>query len=140
DRHCAQHAAGTSAVVKGMRGSEVDAAPHYLARMVGAGEDPRFIARRIVIAAAEEVGMADPTALHTAVAAAEAVAFIGMPEGALVLAQAVVHVATAPKSNASYRAIGEAIADVRAGKAGPVPPHLRDSHYAGAKKLGHGTE
>lgn len=140
DRDGDQHYDVTSAFIKSMRGSDVDAALHYLARMVVAGEDPRFIARRIVIAAAEEVGMADPTALHTAVAAAEAVAFIGMPEGALVLAQAVVHVATAPKSNASYRAIGEAIADVRAGKAGPVPPHLRDSHYAGAKKLGHGTE
>ncbi|WP_413449929.1 replication-associated recombination protein A [Georgenia phoenicis] len=140
DRDGDQHYDVTSAFIKSMRGSDVDAALHYLARMIVAGEDPRFIARRIVIAAAEEVGMADPTALHTAVAAAEAVAFIGMPEGQLVLAQAVVHVATAPKSNASYRAIGEAIADVRAGKAGPVPPHLRDSHYAGAKKLGHGTE
>ncbi|WP_152191077.1 replication-associated recombination protein A [Georgenia satyanarayanai] len=140
DRDGDQHYDVTSAFIKSMRGSDVDAALHYLARMIVAGEDPRFIARRIVIAASEEVGMADPTALHTAVAAAEAVAFIGMPEGGLVLAQAVVHVATAPKSNASYRAIGEAIADVRAGKAGPVPPHLRDSHYAGAKKLGHGTE
>src|SRR5690606_32069578 len=109
-------------------------------RLGGAGEDPRFSARRTVIAAAEEVGMADPTALHTAVAAAQAVAFIGMPEGGLVLAEAVVHVATAPKSNASYKAIGEAIADVRAGKAGPVPLHLRDAHYSGAKKLGHGKE
>ncbi|WP_454083645.1 replication-associated recombination protein A [Georgenia sp. Marseille-Q6866] len=140
DRDGDQHYDVTSAFIKSMRGSDVDAALHYLARMIVAGEDPRFIARRIVIAAAEEVGMADPTALHTAVAAADAVAFIGMPEGALVLAQAVVHIATAPKSNASYRAIGEAMADVRAGKAGPVPAHLRDSHYAGAKKLGHGTE
>ncbi|PYG02102.1 putative ATPase [Georgenia satyanarayanai] len=140
DRDGDQHYDVTSAFIKSMRGSDVDAALHYLARMIVAGEDPRFIARRIVIAAAEEVGMADPTALHTAVSAADAVAFIGMPEGALVLAQAVVHIATAPKSNASYRAIGEAIADVRAGKAGPVPPHLRDSHYAGAKKLGHGTD
>ncbi len=140
DRDGDQHYDVTSAFIKSMRGSDVDAALHYLARMIVAGEDPRFIARRVVIAAAEEVGMADPTALQTAVAAAEAVAFIGMPEGGLVLAQAVVHVATAPKSNASYRAIGEAIADVRAGKAGAVPPHLRDSHYAGAKKLGHGTE
>ncbi len=140
DRAGDQHYDVTSAFIKSMRGSDVDAALHYLARMIVAGEDPRFIARRIVIAAAEEVGMADPTALHTAVAAAQAVAFIGMPEGGLVLAQAVVHVATAPKSNASYRAIGEAIADVRAGKAGPVPLHLRDTHYAGAKKLGHGTD
>src|SRR5690625_7463536 len=108
--------------------------------MVVAGEDPRLIARRIVTAAAEEVGMADPTALHTAVAAAQAVALIGMPEARLILAQAVVHVATAPKSNAAYRAINEAIADVRAGRAGPVPMHRRDTHYAGAKKLGHGPD
>lgn len=140
DRAGDQHYDVTSAFIKSMRGSDVDAALHYLARMIVAGEDPRFIARRIVIAAAEEVGMADPTALQTAVAAAQAVALIGMPESGLVLAQAVVHVATAPKSNASYRAIGEAIADVKAGKAGPVPLHLRDTHYAGAKRLGHGTE
>src|SRR5690625_7966313 len=102
-------------------------------------EDHRFNARRIVIAAAEEVGMADPTALQTAVAAAQAVALIGMPEGGLVLAQAVVHVATAPKSNASYRAIGAATADGKAGKAGPVPLDLRDARYAGAKRLRPGT-
>ena len=140
DRDGDQHYDVTSAFIKSMRGSDVDAALHYLARMVVAGEDPRFIARRIVIAASEEVGMADPTALHTAVAAAQAVAFIGMPEARLILAQAVVHVATAPKSNAAYRAINEAIADVRAGKAGAVPLHLRDTHYSGAKKLGHGKE
>ena len=122
-----------------MRGSDVDAALHYLARMIVAGEDPRFIARRIIIAAAEEVGMADPSALRTAVAAAQAVALIGMPEARLILAEAVVHVATAPKSNASYLAIDAAIADVRAGKAGPVPGHLRDTHYAGAERLGHGA-
>ena len=106
--------------------------------MVEAGEDPRFIARRLVISASEDIGMADPTALLTAVAAADAVAFIGMPEGHFPLAQAVVHLATAPKSNAVTVAIGESVADVRAGLAGPVPPGLRDAHYAGAKKLGHG--
>jgi putative ATPase len=121
-----------------MRGSDVDAALHYLARMVVAGEDPRFIARRIVIAAAEEVGMADPSALQTAVAAAQAVQLIGMPEARIVLAEAVVHVATAPKSNASYAAVDAAIADVRAGRVGTVPAHLRDAHYAGAERVGHG--
>ena len=115
-----------------MRGSDVDAALHYLARMLEAGEDPRFIARRIVIAASEEVGMADPTALQTAVAALHAVAQIGMPEARIILAQAVVHNALAPKSNASYAGINAAIADIRAGKGGPVPPHLRGSGYAGA--------
>ncbi|MHB1063298.1 MAG: replication-associated recombination protein A [Georgenia sp.] len=135
-----QHYDVTSAFIKSMRGSDVDAALHYLARMVVAGEDPRFIARRIVIAAAEDVGMADPSALQTAVAAAQAVAMIGMPEARLILAEAVVHVATAPKSNASYNGINAAIADVEAGRAGPVPLHLRDSHYAGAKNLGHGVD
>src|SRR5690606_38460041 len=125
--------------IKSMRGSDVDAALHYLARMVVAGEDPRFIARRIVIAAAEEVGMADPSALRTAVAAAQAVQLIGMPEARIVLAEAVIHVATAPKSNAAYVAVDRAIADVRAGKAGPVPAHLRDTHYPGAERLGHGA-
>ncbi|MPV39110.1 replication-associated recombination protein A [Georgenia subflava] len=139
DRAGDQHYDVTSAFIKSMRGSDVDAALHYLARMIVAGEDPRFIARRIVIAAAEEVGMADPSALQTAVAAAQAVQLIGMPEGALVLSEAVVHVATAPKSNAAYKAIGAAMADVRAGKAGPVPVHLRDTHYAGAEGHGHGA-
>nr|WP_188037366.1 replication-associated recombination protein A [Actinotalea sp. JY-7885] len=138
DRAGDQHYDVISAFIKSMRGSDVDAALHYLARMVVAGEDPRFIARRIVIAAAEEVGMADPSALQTAVAAAQAVALIGMPEARIILAEAVVHVATAPKSNASYKAIDAAIADVRAGKVGTVPPHLRDAHYAGAQKIGHG--
>jgi putative ATPase len=138
DRAGDQHYDVASAFIKSMRGSDVDAALHYLARMVVAGEDPRFIARRIIIAAAEEVGMADPSALRTAVAAAQAVALIGMPEARLILAEAVVHVATAPKSNASYLAVDAAIADVRAGKAGPVPAHLRDTHYAGAERLGHG--
>src|SRR5680860_448875 len=134
-----QHYDVASAFIKSMRGSDVDAALHYLARMIAAGEDPRFIARRVVIAAAEEVGMADPTALATAVAAAQAVAMIGMPEARIILAQAVVHVATAPKSNASYKAVDAAIADVRAGRGGPVPAHLRDAHYSGAERLGHGA-
>jgi len=121
-----------------MRGSDVDASLHYLARMLEAGEDPRFIARRIVIAASEDVGMADPTALQTAVAAMHAVAQIGMPEARIILAQAVVHNAIAPKSNSSYLAINAAIADVRAGRGGPVPVHLRGSGYAGATRLGHG--
>ena len=138
DRAGDQHYDVASALIKSMRGSDVDAALHYLARMVEAGEDPRFIARRIVIAAAKDVGMADPSALQTAVAAMHAVAQIGMPEARIVLAQAVVHNATAPKSNAAYAGINAAIADVRAGLGGSVPAHLRDAHYAGAGKLGHG--
>ena len=139
DRAGDQHYDIASALIKSVRGSDVDAALHYLARMVEAGEDPRFIARRLVISASEDIGMADPTALPVAVAAADAVAFIGMPEGHFALAQAVVHLATAPKSNAVTVAISESVADVRAGLAGPVPPGLRDAHYAGAKKLGHGA-
>ena len=138
DRDGDQHYDVASAFIKSMRGSDVDAALHYLARMLEAGEDPRFVARRIVIAASEDVGMADPTALQTAVAAAQAVQLIGMPEARIVLAQAVVHLATAPKSNASYNGINGAIADVRAGRSGTVPAHLRDAHYPGAKALGHG--
>src|SRR5690349_6040542 len=138
DRQGDQHYDVASALIKSIRGSDVDAALHYLARMVEAGEDPRFIARRLVISASEDIGMADPTALLTAVAAADAVAFIGMPEGHFPLAHAVVHLSTAPKSNAVTVAMGESVADVRAGLAGPVPPGLRDAHYAGAKKLGHG--
>jgi putative ATPase len=138
DRAGDQHYDVASALIKSMRGSDVDASLHYLARMLEAGEDPRFIARRIVIAASEDVGMADPTALQTAVAAMHAVAQIGMPEARIILAQAVVHNAMAPKSNASYLGINEAIADIRAGKGGPVPAHLRGSGYAGATRLGHG--
>lgn len=134
-----QHYDVASALIKSMRGSDVDASLHYLARMLEAGEDPRFIARRIVIAASEEVGMADPTALQTAVAALHAVAQIGMPEARIVLAQAVVHVALAPKSNAAYLGINAAIADVRAGRGGAVPAALRGSGYAGATRLGHGA-
>jgi putative ATPase len=138
DRAGDQHYDVASALIKSMRGSDVDASLHYLARMLEAGEDPRFIARRIVIAASEDVGMADPTALQTAVAAMHAVAQIGMPEARIILAQAVVHNAIAPKSNSSYAAINAAIADIRAGRGGPVPVHLRGSGYAGATRLGHG--
>ena len=137
DRAGDQHYDVMSAFIKAIRGSDVDAALHYLARMVEAGEDPRFIARRLVVHASEDIGMADPTALHTAVAAAHAVQFIGMPEGRLALAQATVHLATAPKSNAVITAIDAALADVRAGATGPVPAHLRDGHYAGSARLGH---
>ncbi|MET9630902.1 replication-associated recombination protein A [Lentzea sp. NPDC006480] len=136
DRDGDQHYDVTSAFIKSIRGSDVDAALHYLARMIEAGEDPRFIARRLVIHASEDVGMADPTALQTCVAAAQAVQLIGLPECALNLAQATIHLATAPKSNAVTTAIGAAIADVRKGAIGAVPPHLRDGHYAGAAKLG----
>lgn len=139
DRDGDQHYDVISAFIKSMRGSDVDASLHYLARMIAAGEDPRFIARRIVIAAAEDVGLADPSALQTAVAAAQAVALIGMPEARIILAEAVVHLATAPKSNAAYTGIDAALADVRAGRIGSVPAHLRDAHYPGARDLGHGT-
>lgn len=138
DRQGDEHYDVISAFIKSVRGSDVDASVHYLARMIEAGEDPRFIARRIIILAAEDIGMADPNALVIAVAAADAVQLIGMPEGRIPLAEAVVYLATAPKSNASYLAIDRAIADVRAGKIGRVPSHLRDAHYAGAKKIGHG--
>lgn len=127
-----------SAFIKSMRGSDVDAAVHYLARMLEAGEDPRFIARRVMIAAAEDVGMADPTVLPLTVSAAQAVGMVGMPEARIILSQAVVAVASAAKSNAAYLAIDRAIADVRAGKGRNVPLHLRDAHYREAKALGHG--
>ncbi|MFD1723077.1 replication-associated recombination protein A [Amnibacterium endophyticum] len=138
DRDGDEHYDVISAFIKSVRGSDVDAAVHYLARMIEAGEDPRFIARRVIVLAAEDVGMADPQALPLAVAAAEAVQLIGMPEGRIPLAEAVVYLALAPKSNASYVAIDEALADVRSGRIGRVPPHLRDAHYPGAKRLGHG--
>lgn len=127
-----------SAFIKSMRGSDPDAAIHYLARMLVAGENINFIARRIAICAAEDVGMADPQALVVAMAAVEAVQFVGMPEARIPLAEAVTYVATAPKSNASYLAIDKAIADVRSKECGQVPIHLRDCHYKGAEKLGHG--
>ncbi len=139
DRQGDQHYDVTSAFIKSIRGSDVDAALHYLARMIEAGEDPRFIARRLVILASEDIGLADPTALPTAVAAAQAVQLIGMPEARLNLAQATIALAVAPKSNAVIVAIEAASADVKAGKIGPVPAHLRDAHYGGAEKLGHGT-
>lgn len=138
DRNGDEHYDVISAFIKSIRGSDPDAAIHYLARMIAAGEDPRFIARRLVISASEDIGLADPHALSVATAAAEAVAFIGMPEGRIPLAEATVYLATAPKSNAAYLAIDAALSDVKAGKTGVVPIHLRDSHYSGAKKLGHG--
>jgi putative ATPase len=136
DRDGDQHYDVISAFIKSVRGSDVDAALHYLARMLVAGEDPRFVARRLVILASEDIGMADPTALQTAVAAAQTVQLIGLPEAQLTLAHATVHLATAPKSNAVTTALGAAMADIRAGKAGLVPPHLRDGHYSGAAALG----
>nr|WP_234036972.1 replication-associated recombination protein A [Rhodococcus sp. P-2] len=136
DRAGDQHYDVISAFIKSIRGSDVDAALHYLARMLTAGEDPRFIARRLVVHASEDIGMADPTALQTATAAAQAVQLIGMPEARLALAQATIHLATAPKSGAVIAALGAAMADVAAGKSGLVPPHLRDGHYKGAEQLG----
>ena len=138
DRAGDEHYDVVSAFIKSMRGSDVDAALHWLARMLAAGEDARFIARRMVIFASEDVGLADPTALIAATAAANAVEYVGLPEVQINLAQAVIHLATAPKSNAVVAAIGAAIADVRAGRGGPVPKHLRDGHYQGARGLGHG--
>src|SRR3978361_439053 len=138
DRQGDGHYDVISAFIKSIRGSDADAALHYLARMIEAGEDPRFLARRIMISAAEDVGMADPQALGIAGAAADAVQYVGMPEGRIPLAEAVVYLATAPKLNAAYMALAEAIAEVRAGNIGRVPSALRDAHYAGAKKLGHG--
>jgi putative ATPase len=138
DRDGDQHYDVISAFIKSIRGSDADAALHYLARMIEAGEDPRFIARRLIVHASEDIGLADPTALQAAVAAAQAVEFVGLPEARINLAQAVIHLSLAPKSNAVIKAIGAADADVRAGLAGPVPAHLRDAHYAGAGKIGHG--
>jgi putative ATPase len=136
DRDGDQHYDVVSAFIKSVRGSDVDAALHYLARMLVAGEDPRFVARRLMILASEDIGMADPTALQTAVAAAQTVALIGMPEAQLTLAHATIHLATAPKSNAVTTALAAAMDDIRAGNAGLVPPHLRDGHYSGAAALG----
>ncbi len=138
DRDGDEHYDVASAFIKSLRGSDVDAALHYLARMVEAGEDPRFIARRLMIFASEDVGMADPTALQVAVAAAQALEMIGLPEAQLNLAQATIHLSLAPKSNAVVRAIGQAASDVRRGDIGRVPPHLRDASYASAKKIAHG--
>nr|WP_051137882.1 replication-associated recombination protein A [Leucobacter chironomi] len=138
DRNGDQHYDVISAFIKSLRGSDPDAAIHYLARMIEAGEDPRFIARRLMVHAAEDVGLADPQALPIAVAAAEATQLIGLPEARIPLAEATIYIATAPKSNAVITAIDSAIADVKAGRFGLVPKHLRDAHYPGAKRLGHG--
>lgn len=138
DRSGDQHYDVVSAFIKSMRGSDADAAVHYLARMLEGGEDPRFVARRIMILASEDIGLADPQALQVATAAAQSVALVGMPEARIILSQAVIYCALAPKSNAAYNAINRAIADVRAGASGQVPVHLRDAHYAGAKQFGHG--
>ena len=139
DRSGNQHYDVVSAFIKSMRGSDADAAVHYLARMLEGGEDPRFVARRIMILASEDIGLADPQALQVATAAAQSVALVGMPEARIILSQAVIYCALAPKSNAAYNAINRAIADVRAGASGQVPVHLRDGHYAGAKQFGHGV-
>jgi putative ATPase len=136
DRDGDQHYDVISAFIKSVRGSDADAALHYLARMLVAGEDPRFIARRLMILASEDIGMADPTALQVAVAAAQTVALIGMPEAQLTLAHATIHLATAPKSNAVTTALAAAMNDIKAGKAGLVPAQLRDGHYSGAAALG----
>ena len=138
DRNGDEHYDVISAFIKSIRGSDPDAAIHYLARMIEAGEDPRFIARRLMVHAAEDIGMADPQALPIAVAAAQATQLIGLPEARIPLAEATIYLATAPKSNAVITAIDAAIADVRAGKFGRVPKPLRDGHYPGAKRLGHG--
>jgi putative ATPase len=133
-----EHYDAASALIKSMRGSDPDAATYWLARMIEAGEDPRFLARRIVIAAAEDVGNADPMALVVAASAAQATELVGLPECRIPLVQAVTYVAMAPKSNATIRAIDAALSDVRGRRVLPVPVHLRDAHYPGAKRLGHG--
>lgn len=134
-----EHYDTISAFIKSMRGSDPDAAAYWLAKMIYAGEDPLFIARRIVIAASEDVGNADPMALTVAVSALDALEHIGMPEGRIPLAQAAIYVACAPKSNAAYVAIGDAIRDIEQGKVQQVPPHLQDASYKGAKRLGRGS-
>jgi len=138
DKNGDNHYDTISAFIKSMRGSDPDAAIYYLARMIYAGEDPKFIARRIIICASEDVGNADPRALQVAVSAAQAVDYIGMPEGRIILAQAAAYVACAPKSNASYVAIDKALEDVKNIQITGVPVYLKDAHYKGAKKLGNG--
>ncbi len=140
DRAGDAHYDVVSAFIKSMRGSDPDAALYWMGRMIYAGEDPRFIARRILIHAAEDVGMADPMALVVAAAAASAVEHVGLPECQIPLAEAVIYIATAPKSNTTYRAIAGAMEDVEKRKAERVPPHLRDSSYAAAQRLGHGVD
>jgi putative ATPase len=139
DRDGDEHFNAISAFIKTIRGSEPDAALYLLARMLEAGEEPRYIARRLVISAAEDVGLADPRALQLAVACQQAVEFIGMPEGRIPLAEATVYLASAPKSNRAYKALDAAIADVRGGKHIPIPDALKDTSYSGAKKMGHGS-
>ena len=139
DRAGDQHYDVISAFIKSVRGSDADAAIHYLARMIEAGEDPRFIARRLIILAAEDIGLADPGALAMATAAADAVAMIGMPEGRIPLAEATIYLALAAKSNSAYNAINSALADVQAGLSGPIPKALRSSNFAGAKAQGAGV-
>lgn len=133
-----EHFDTISAFIKSMRGSDPDATLYWLAKMIYAGEDPKFIARRIIISASEDIGNADPNALSVATSAFEAVNFIGMPEGRIVLAQAALYMATAPKSNSAYIGIDKAISDIKNIKTGSIPFHLRDSHYSGAKSFGHG--
>jgi len=138
ERQGDNHYDAVSAFIKSMRGSDPDAAVYWLARMIEAGEDPRFIARRIVIHAAEDVGMADPQALVVATAAAQAVELVGLPEAQIPLAQAAIYIATAPKSNAVVNAIHRAMEDVRTRRPAAVPTHLCDASYPGANRLGHG--
>lgn len=138
DRDGDQHYDVISAFIKSIRGSDVDASLHYLARMLAAGEDPRFVARRLMISASEDIGLADPSALGVAVAAAQTLELVGLPEARLALAQATIHLSLAPKSNSVISALGAAEGDVRAGLLGGVPAHLRDSHYPGAAKRKHG--
>jgi putative ATPase len=133
-----EHYDAASALIKSMRGSDPDAAVYWVARMLEAGEDPRFIARRIAILASEDIGNADPRAIIVAAAAFDIVERIGMPEAQLTLSQAAIYMATAPKSNASAMAIWTAMTDVREGRTLPVPMHLKDTHYPGSKRLGHG--
>jgi putative ATPase len=140
DREGDEHYQVISAYIKSIRGSDPDAAVYWLARMLYAGEDPRFIARRLVIAAAEDIGNADPLALLVATAAAQAVELIGMPEAQIPLAQATIYLATAPKSNSAYLAISRAMNEVAEGKNPPVPLHLRNPSYWGAKKMGYGKD
>jgi putative ATPase len=135
-----EHYDAASALIKSMRGSDPDAAVYWIARMLEAGEDPRFIARRIAILASEDIGNADPRALQVAASAYAIVERIGMPEAQLTLSQAAIYMATAPKSNASAMAIWSAMKDVREGRTLPVPKHLRDTHYKGSARLGHGSD
>lgn len=138
DKNSDQHYDTTSALIKSIRGSDPDAALYWLAKMIDAGEDPTFIGRRLIISASEDIGNADPRALQIALSAFQAVEVIGMPEGRIILAQAATYLATAPKSNASYMGINQALQIIREGGSVEVPPHLRDAHYKGAAKLGHG--